>query len=173
MEGPYTYADFAKDLCRYEWNDLDEIDQTNVIAFTWTPNPGCYPSSECRAQYKVLLQHILLCSYKFFTKYMFIPEINLNGNVHIHGWFIIKDKISFYKQFIPRCKQLGYVLLKNKNINIEWEKYCEKDLTPTIEILGFDLPIPLTQHNNKMYIEEKHRQLKAKRVPRYNMSKYF
>jgi len=144
----------AQIICRYEFDELDEIDVSNTIAFTWTPNPIRYPSSECRKQYKCLLDYILLSSFKYFSKFCFIPEINLNGNIHIHGWYIVKDRIKYYKFFLPKCKSLGYVLLKHK-VDDGWAAYLEKDLFETVQIVGMDLPVPLTHNNNKSYVHLK------------------
>lgn len=159
-----TTPDFYQSFCEEAQDDIDEIDMTNAYAFTWTPNPSKYPSSIPRKQYKSLLQYILLSSYKFFKYYCFVPELNMNGNVHIHGWFIIKDKIKFYKHFLPKCKQYGYVLVKN-NINEKWFDYCNKEIDDVIQILGDDLPIPLTHLNNQAYIPEKGN----RRVQSYNI----
>jgi len=161
-------------ICRYEFDELDEIDVSNTIAFTWTPNPIRYPSSQCRKQYKCLLDYILLSSFKFFSKYCFVPEINTSGNVHIHGWYIIKDRIAYHKFFLPKCKDLGYVLLKTR-VDDGWATYLEKDLSDTVRIIGFDLPIPLTHINNKAYVVKKTYQkthIKVKPRPR-SVCRYF
>lgn len=156
---------FYQAFCEEVQEDLDEIDMTNVMAFTWSPDPVKYPSSEPRKQYKSLLKHILLNSNKYFRQFCFVPELNINGNVHIHGWFIIKDKIAYYKHFIPRCKQYGYVLIK-KEINNKWFDYLTKEIEETVGILGEDLPIPLTHLNIDAYKDEWTRKSGIKLIPR-------
>lgn len=140
------YSEFSDDA----QSCVDDIDLTNLIAFTWSPDPSKYPSSEPRKQYKSLLSHILLSAFKFFRLFCFIPEINTNGNVHIHGWFIVKDKIAYYKYFLPRCRQYGYVVLKSK-VDKQWFNYCNKEIGDSIEIIGEDMPIPLTHLNSHNY----------------------
>lgn len=141
-----TTPEFYAGFCEEAQDELDDIDMTNVLAFTWTPNPIKYPSSQPRQQYKCLLKHILLAASKYFRLFVFVPELNTNGNVHIHGWYIIKDRIAYFKHFLPRCKQLGYVLVK-KGINTEWFDYVNKDVDDTVDVIGADLPVPLTHLN--------------------------
>lgn len=133
---------------------VQDVSLEDICAFTWTPDPAKYPSSECRKQYKSLLLYTLLDAYKCFSSYMFVPEINKNGNIHIHGWFRIKDKIRFYKWFLPRCKQYGFVLIKSK-VDCNWNYYCLKEVDVTKYVIGEDLPVILTHDNYKDYIEKK------------------
>lgn len=151
------------DFARIARDDIDDIDITNVYAFTWTPDPVKYPSGSPRRQYKMLLNWILLTAFKYFDKFVFIPELNKNGNVHIHGWYLLRDKIAYYKHFLPRCKQLGWVLVKDK-VNDGWFEYLEKELDQTIEILGNDLPIPLTHFNCRNY-RDMFKKVKLKHLP--------
>lgn len=151
-------------------NELDDLDMSSMIAFTWTPDPQKYVSSEPRKQYKTLLDYILLSAYKYFRLFVFVPEMNANGNVHIHGFYVVKDKIAYLKQFLPKCKQLGFTLCKTK-VDIKWFEYCKKDIEVTIGVIGDDLPIPLTQNNVHAY-KQIWKRPKIQRVPhKYNMKK--
>lgn len=137
-------------------SQLDWIDWLNIIAFTWSPNPALFPSSDPSQQYKSLLSHILLCANKFFSHFVFVPEINTSGNIHIHGYYKIKDQIAYYKLFLPRCKQYGWVLLKDNkqtstNVGLGWVDYLVKDIELTYSVLDEDLPIPLSQYNISRY----------------------
>lgn len=143
-------TDFYEAFCYEAQDDVDEVDMINLVAFTWSPHPDKYPSYEPRKQYKSLLKHILLCANKWFRIFCFIPEINKNGNIHIHGWYIIKDNIAYFKHFLPRCRQLGFVLLKHK-VDHAWFDYCDKEVSLTIQVVGDDLPVPLTHKNIKEY----------------------
>lgn len=154
-----TPPDFQKNyygaFCLEAEEDVDDIDIMSVKAFTWTPDPAKYPSYIPRKQYKSLLKHVLLTAYKYFSKFVFIPELNENGNVHIHGWFIIKNRIGFYKNFLPKCKEYGYTLVKDKyhdkSIDKGWFDYCSEEIEETVSIVGKDLPIPLTHINYECY----------------------
>lgn len=153
---------------------LDELDKTNLWAFTWTPDPQRYRSSQPSEQYSMLLQHILLSSHKFFKHFLFVPELNLEGNIHIHGYFQIKDRISFYKTFLPRCKQLGFVKLKRefkqKPIDIGWIDYLCEDTHEMVYILEENQPYPLTDINSSMYKPDT---IKLKHTPKGKYSKLY
>lgn len=131
---------------------IDEIPDTdNLRAFTWVPDPARYPSYDAKAQYKLLLSWVLLTADKYFSKFGFCPELTENGNIHIHGWFVIKDKIKYYKWFLPRCKRLGYVCVK-KSPNEKWFEYTDKDIDMMKELMRHGrVPIPLTHLNIKEY----------------------
>lgn len=169
-----TTPDFLYDLfCQDAQDDLDEIDMGNIRAFTWVPNPAKYPSSEPAKQYKSLLNHVLLSSFKFFRLFCFVPELTENGNIHIHGWFIIKDRVAFYKIFLPKCRQYGFTLIKT-NVDEDWFDYVSKDMSTTIDVVGEDLPVPLTHLNCKAYRKGYTKGLKARLVPRkMDLSKLF
>lgn len=157
----------------------DPIDMTNVIAFTWTPDPLRYPSPHPRAQWKMLVRYILLASPRFFRSYMFVPEINQAGNIHVHGWYILKDKIAYFKTFLPKCRALGYVKLKYK-VDVKWFQYCEKEVWDiTQPSIGYDL-YPLICHENIDQQRLRYKQCLKPRpkhyAPKYvikDVSKYF
>lgn len=142
------------------YEDLDELDKSNLVAFTWTPNPAKYPSDEPWKQYECCISHIANLIEKCFSYYMFVPEINRSGNVHIHGYFKIKDKIKFYKMFVPRCKTFGYIDLKfefrEKPIDSKWVYYCLDEIEETAQIVSESkLPPILTHENIDNYVEVK------------------
>lgn len=169
-----TTRDFYTAFCEEAQDDIDEIDMTNALAFTWTPDPMKYPSSEPRKQYKCLLKHILLSAFKYFRVFCFVPELNLNGNVHIHGWYIVKDKIGYFKNFLPKCRQLGFVLIKNK-INEQWFEYVNKEIDDSLQVIGDDMPIPLTHLNVYSYKDIWTKKSGVKYYPRrkFDITKYF
>lgn len=142
------YASF----CHEAEDDIDEIDMTNIITFNWIPDPSRYHSGDTTKQYEMLLTHILLSAPKYFSKFCFVPELTKAGNVHMHGWYIIKDKIAYYKMFLPKCKELGHVLNKDnsrnpKTVDRSWFTYCRKEIDITSGIINDELPIPLTHYN--------------------------
>jgi len=155
------YTGFAE-IVREANHDLDPVYDI-LYAFTWSPDPNKYPTVKPRSQYKCLLRHCLLSAYKCFGKFVFVPELTNNGYVHIHGYYTIKDKVKLHKWFLPKCRQYGFVLIKSKQINKEWyDDYITKDIASTNQILGDDLPIPLTHKNHEAYkfLWNKHRNIK-------------
>lgn len=160
-----TTRDFYTQLVLEVTEELDEVDLSNTIAFTWAPDPSKYASTQPRKQYKALLSHILLSSFKYFDKFCFIPELTQAGNVHIHGWFILKDKIKYFKHFLPRCREFGFVYCKPMD-SISWGKdYMTKDIETSIAVIGEDLPIPLTHLNVKAYADIYISKFQIKRKP--------
>lgn len=131
----------------------------SIQAFTLSPNPKYYRSYDPVAQYVQLLN----CLFKrkqlknTLSHYVFVPELNQNGNVHIHGMYYIKNKYSYHRWFLPACKHWGFTLVKNKNINNKWVEYLYKDLSDNRDILYCDehgqrLPVPITKKTLSKYI---------------------
>lgn len=156
----------------------------NVYAFTWNPDPVRYSSKTPSDQYESLL-HYIYKNYKIFGKFVFIPELTLNGYIHIHGIFTMKDRISFYKTFLPIIKNIGFVVIKPCTNIDGWINYLIKDIKAMSEILREELPIPLTSDNIELYkklhkFETKSRKLKLqlnikpfKRGKAYNLEEFF
>lgn len=158
----------------YEAN-ADIFDTDKLIAFTWSPNPDKYPSSEPRRQYKCLLNHCLLSIYKCCDRFCIVPELNANGNVHIHGWLHVKDKIKYFKWFLPRCRQYGFVLCKTSVDSNWYNKYLVKEIDTTVGVIGEDLPIPLTHNNIEAYRDIYNKGKTLKYIPKkltYDLLKY-
>ena len=147
MKTPTT-SDNASDFeeidemeCAEEY--LDEGNIANAIAFTWCPNPVKYHSIDNKKQYIQLLKHILRHSHTFFSAFCFVPELTKEGNIHIHGWYVLKDKIAYYKRFLFKCRQLGFIKIKS-NVDKGWFQYLRKDNETMIGVLGEKIPIPYT-----------------------------
>jgi len=122
----------------FEALELDEINYSNLIAFTWAPDPNKYAVIKPKDQWRALLTHVLFRSHKYFSKFFFTPELTQDGNVHVHGWYIVRDKIAYFRNFLPRCRQFGFVKLKQRpqyQINQTWARYCEKDRLMMIDLL--------------------------------------
>lgn len=131
----------------------------------------------------MLMKHILVCANIFFSKFLFVPELTQEGNVHIHGWYIIKDKIAYHKRFLPRCKELGWIKLKQRpkyKITVEWFQYVEKSIPDMQEVIGYDIPIVFTHRSSLRYLKKFRQSMKPKPIreikPKYHLgdvTKYF
>lgn len=118
-------------------------------AFTWAPNPKYYKSFDPNDQYYTLLACVLLKKniINTFQVFLFTPELTESGNIHIHGYFSIKDSVKYFKWFLPLCKSFGYVMVKGK-VDTKWtEEYVLKDMNKMEDILDFECPCPLTDEN--------------------------
>lgn len=153
-----------------------EARKGDKVAFTWVPNPNRYNSVIPKCQYKALLGHVLLASNRVFSDFKFFPELTKEGNIHIHGTFIIKDYVKYYKYFLPKCKQFGFVKVKCKDVDEKWDEYIEKDEDMMTEILA-DLPVPLTSSNISSFKHLKGRNKCIKTImrkyPQYNIAAFF
>lgn len=148
----------------------------DMIAFTWIPDPDRYNSFDPARQYQALLVHILLTADRVFDLFYFFPELTKQGNIHIHGFYSIKDYVKYYKLFLPKCKTLGFVKIKYKNITTAWGDYCAKEKELMKSILGDSFPVPLSHKNIKEYKHLKRKRPLVKEVlreTRYNIAKYF
>lgn len=127
-------------------------------AFTLAVNPQCYNSHDPVAQY----EQLLACVFRHkplrrcLKDYVFYPEMTKQGNIHLHGIYYIKNKYDYFRWFLPACKRWGYVLVKNRDVNIGWEKYIEKDLADMKDLLYCDtfgqrMPVPIDKYTLKDY----------------------
>lgn len=79
------------------------------------------------------------------------PEFNQNGNLHYHGYFIIKDKYKWYHNVLPKMKYNGFI-----KINIVVDDlfkaldYCRKDRE--LMIRSIDHKIPFTEEDRIKHI---------------------
>lgn len=128
-----------------------------LVAFTLTPNPKRYHTVTPSLQYKQLIDKLFSSKQipHTFSKWYFVPELNKQGNVHIHGWFKIKDRIKYYKWFVPTCKRWGFTLTKYNKINNKWTDYVNKEVEDTIDIIGEETPIPWDENAYQAYHAKK------------------
>lgn len=109
------------------------------LAFTWSPDPKKFKGIKPRYQWDDILSFVrLLSSCAYFTLY---PELNANGNLHIHARVEIFDKVKWYKKVLPTFKYNGFVLIKSKDINEKWDEYIAKDKEIMESVLELKLPI--------------------------------
>lgn len=159
-----AYVSIAEDA------EADIYDTDHVVLFTWNPNPAFYPTTSPRDQYKILLDLMIKNCKQLFSSFAFAPELTHDGNVHLHGWYVVKDKVKYFKYFIPKLKSLGFMKLakmKNKNA-LSW--YYKKTIEEMNAIIGDDLPIPLTHQNVEAYLETGLYKIK-KRLQHYKRKK--
>lgn len=138
------YAPYIESL-----NDVDL--KATIRLFTCSPNPR-----KCGIdQYRNYMDHLWVVFSKFsrcMSEFVVSPELNENGNIHYHGWFVLKDKVKFYKHVLPAMKKLGFVKIsKLKHRNAEWDYYCQKDYEIMKELCQ-PIPVPMTHRNYKNVI---------------------
>lgn len=127
-------------------------------AFTWNPDPKKYRSTNPHEQYRSLLYCVLFKCKKVFSKFVFVSELTVNGNIHVHGYYAVIDPTKYYKWFVPACKDWGNTVIKD-NINDYWTyQYIPKSVKQMTELFAEydDIPILLTEYNIDEYIEKGH-----------------
>lgn len=126
---------------------LEDLNLEAMKAFTWSPNPKKYRSHDPNDQYEALLNHVFF-KKEFrhtFDKFVFIPELTEDGNVHIHGIYHVKDNIKYHKWFLPICKLYGFVKIKGK-VDKGWIDYICEDCADNEELF-FHQPYPLYDYD--------------------------
>lgn len=140
-------------------------------AFTLVPNPTKYKSTDPVHQYKSLLLCLFLKRdiVHTFSKFLFVPELTNQGNVHIHGYYSVKDNIKYNRWFLPACKEWGFINIKN-NVDDQWTfEYLTKDIESMAELMD-ELPVPLHSENIEEHQYLRHKVMQEERILKYAMS---
>lgn len=123
-----------------------------VIFITWSPRPSTLHYS----QEKNYVNHIHDIFFDFHTcmsKFALTPELNVNGNIHYHGWFVVKDSYRLYKYVIPRMKRQGFVSISKCRGSFLGPSvpyaYHLKDIGPMAELM-YPYIVPYTHNNYKV-----------------------
>lgn len=75
------------------------------------------------------------------------PELNSNGNLHYHGYFIIKDKTKWYKSVLPKMKYNGLIKINKVQNNLDSAMvYPRKDRT-LMSLIIKKYPVPYTDQH--------------------------
>lgn len=91
--------------------------------------------------------------YRCMKEFEINPEFNSSGNLHYHGYYIIHDKIKWFKHVLPRLKHHGFI--KIDKVTKDFDKaivYCRKDRETMQKVLQ-GLPVPYTNNHFKMHSE--------------------
>jgi hypothetical protein len=132
------YSDFIKET-------FDQtIDKDNWRLITWNPNFEEAPDTKWKRMYEYLNNAFKCCSY-----YNFMPELSESGRLHMHGWVVIKDKVKWFKDFIPRLKRYGMIKVDKPN-SVKAFEYYKKEAETTVQILD-KYRFPLCDQNNYVH----------------------
>lgn len=106
------------------------------IAITITVDTKRWPSYDPREQYKCMLNMLLLRGLdKVLDYFCFVPELHASGNIHLHGVYVIKDTIKYFRSWLPFVKRFGHVILKHR-VDINWLGYMCKSQDLMKEIMS-------------------------------------
>lgn len=133
-------------------NDIEPNE--TMYLFTWTPNPKKYRSTNPRCQWKQLCKgYLVSATCRCFEKYCLLPELNTNGNVHVHGWFILKDYSKWFSFWLPKIKRVGYVKICEATDNFLPLFYYKEDIPKLWEMFKH-LPYPMSHCNECDHIKK-------------------
>lgn len=70
------------------------------------------------------------------------PELTVQGNIHYHGFFILKDKIKWFKSILPKMKRNGFIKINLVKKDFESAiSYSRKDNEMMIKVMK-GIPVP-------------------------------
>lgn len=138
------------------WRDIDfEVDTVYLI--TWNPKPSFYGYDTAGynnfdVQWWTMIRQ--LCKHiRCLEKYALVPEVSDCGKLHLHGWYVVKDKRKYKRGFLPSLRATGFIKIGKVNKH-QWKtyRYHIKDLNDgsTAELMD---PVVLT-HNTHDVIKQ-------------------
>lgn len=89
--------------------------------------------------------------HKCMSEFEINPEFNSNGNLHYHGYFVIKDKVKWFKNVLPKMKYNGLVKISKVRCSLaEGVVYCRKDRIMMSKIIK-RYPVPYTHKDSHIF----------------------
>lgn len=136
--GKKEKTDLSSDTFRNAFNEIDILEKVYLI--TWNPKPRFYnyqpfEENDYNLQWMTMID-VLCMADRCCSNYAFVPEISPEGKLHMHGWFIISDKVKYHKSFLPSLKRNGFIKKLPANSH-GWKtfQYHVKDVQETVEYL--------------------------------------
>lgn len=91
--------------------------------------------------------------HKCMERFEVNSEFNKNGNLHYHGYFILKDKYRWYKIILPKMKYHGFIKINKVENDLEKAMvYCRKDRELMSKIIEHDIPFTELSHQKHIPI---------------------
>lgn len=124
---------------------MDHKDTTNerIVLITWSPKTN----TTLKNVNKLIDKHCNLFFYKlilFANNFELNPELNMNGNIHYHGYIAFNnEEKKYYNQFILTLKANGLTKITTvKHSLCQAMEYCRKDRSANIGLIHIKyLPI--------------------------------
>jgi len=126
---------------------------------TWVPDPKEFQGQKQPiTQFNILSNIIKSCS-TCWQKWEFNPELTLQGNLHFHGFYILKDLISYQKRWyavvLPKLKGIGFVKISEVRHKLDIT-YCRKSNQLMEAILNLELPLTAWPPKSRVPLQEYH-----------------
>jgi len=82
------------------------------------------------------------------AEYEINPELNASGNLHYHGYYIIKDRFKWFKKVLPKLKYNGMIKIDEVKQNFTKAiEYSRKDRELMLKLLTVR-PLPITHEDH-------------------------
>ena len=111
-----------------------------VYMFTWNPKPTFYEYRKLGNNDYISQWVLMISVLKEFSRcsdmYCFIPEISDEGKLHVHGWFMLSDKLKWLKSVRPLLRKNGFMKINRLHTKIEKIDYYYKEIDETKDILN-------------------------------------
>lgn len=150
-------TDLSKKVYEYAWDEIMEYDK--VMLITWNPKPRFYAYDQYGdnnyvRQWDTMLE-ILCEAYRTCSRFAFVPEISEDGKLHMHGWYVVADRLKYCKSFLPSLRRAGFIK-KSKARTHDWKafKYHVKEVDETLAFLPGYESIVIT-HMNYGYFKKR------------------
>jgi len=135
-----------------------------VILFTYSPNPNRkYWSRDQMKNYKIHIRNYFSQFPKCFKRFAMCPELNLQGNIHYHGWYVVKDHVKWLKHLLPSMKFGGFfkankLVDKDKGLKYYTKDLCKKlfedDYASITNVNAYMFKKPVTKLRAKHVMKE-------------------
>jgi len=111
-----------------------------VYLFTWNPKDKFFPDGDnYPLKWDTMLVRVIKHLNRCMSKFCIVPEVSDQGRLHVHGWFVISDKIKWNKSVRPKIQRHGFMKM-NRLKHVNGFGYYKKDMNS----LGGYLPGRIT-----------------------------
>lgn len=122
--------------------------QTESYLFTYSPRSITFNPT---FKYMNDINEYFFSWHKCMEAFEVNPEFNSSGNLHYHGYYVIKDRYKWFKIVLPKMKYNG--MWRSEIVKDSLDKgmiYCRKDRTLMEKCI--DHKIPFTQEDKVKHI---------------------
>lgn len=127
--------------------------------FTWSPK---LVTKDPNYTYDFFVEEYFKSWEKCMDSFEVNPEFNKSGNLHFHGYFILKEKESYsvrwYTKILPKLKYNGFIKIDKCSDLSKAIVYARKDRALMLKCLKKAYyPVPLVKNFTKLRVStDKH-----------------
>jgi len=143
---------------------MDTPKKTNTYLFTFSPQ-GITKDYDYgyMEHYNEYFKSWSLC----MEDYEINPELNASGNLHYHGFYVIKDKYKWFHKVLPKMKYNGNMRIDMVTADLTKAMvYPRKDRDLMLRLIKAR-PLPITKENCKLLNEDEIKIIESNDLIRY------